>query len=251
VSEGRWRITVTAPDWGEDHLTLDAVVAFVDDELDAGPRERATRHAAGCRECAAQVMAQTQARVALRTAAGPRLPSSLLSALRSIPQHADLPDAPAGLAMSADGQIVTRARPERPAARTRSAVPPAQRVAHPTPVAEPVEPAEPSRRPEHPAPAGLDRRAATEHHGRRPVPRRIRFGTGVAVSGLALGALAFGAATTSSSAPAPTPERGVLGGSVLGPGVVDARLRFGTQSSRGEFVPDDRREAPEPLRAIW
>ena len=31
MSEGRWRITVTAPDWGEDHLTLDAIVAFVDD----------------------------------------------------------------------------------------------------------------------------------------------------------------------------------------------------------------------------
>jgi len=245
VSEGRWRITVTAPDWGQDHLTLDAVVAFVDDELDAGPRERATRHAAGCRECAAQVMAQTQARVALRTAAGPRLPSSLLSSLRSIPQHADLPAAPADLAMREDGQFVTRARPERPAARTRSAVLPAQRVAHPVPAAAPAEPSEPA------PPAGLDRRAAGEHHGSRPVPRRIRFGTGVAVSGLALGALAFGAATTSSSAPAPTPDRGVLGGSVLGPGVVDARLRFGTQSSRGEFVPDGRREAPEPLRAIW
>jgi hypothetical protein len=246
VSEGRWRITVTAPDWGEDHLTLDAVVAFVDDELDAGPRERATRHAAGCRECAAQVMAQTQARVALRTAAGPRLPSSLLSSLRSIPQHADLPAAPADLAMSEDGQFVTRARPERPAPRTRPAVLPAQRVAHPTPAVDAAEPAEEA------PPAGLDRRAAVVHHGRRPVPRRIRFGTGVAVSGLALGALAFGgAAAPSSSAPAPMPERGVLGGSVLGPGVVDARLRFGTQSSRGEFVPDDRREAPEPLRAVW
>lgn len=264
MSEGRWRITVTTPDWGEDHLTLDAVVAFVDDELEAGPRERATRHAANCRECAAQVVAQTQARVALRTAAGPRLPSSLLSSLRSIPQHADLPAAPAGLAMSEDGQIVSRVRPERSTARTRAAAVPTQRVARPAPrvdLVKPVGPTGHAGRPDHTghtghsSPAGLDERSAAEHHGRRPVPRRIRFGTGVAVSGLALGALAFGAATAPSpSAPAPAPERGVLGGSVLSPGVVDARLRFGTQSSRGDLAPDGGRDVPDPLgplRAIW
>ena len=46
MSEGRWRISVTAPDWGEDHLTLDAIVAYVDDELGSGPYSRATRHVA-------------------------------------------------------------------------------------------------------------------------------------------------------------------------------------------------------------
>ncbi|MCO1657544.1 zf-HC2 domain-containing protein [Pseudonocardia humida] len=252
MSEGRWRITVTAPDWGEDHLTLDAIVAFVDDELDAGPRERATRHAASCRECAAEVVAQTQARVALRTAAGPQLPSSLLSSLRSIPQHADLPAAPADLALSEDGQFVTRARPERPeraAIRTRSTALSAQRATPPAAQTDVVEPAE------HVAPAGLDRRTAADHGRRRPVPRGIRLGTGVAVSGLALGALAFGAGgTASSSTPAPPTERGVLGGSVLGPGVVDARLRFGSQSSRGEATLDGRGEVPDgpaALRAIW
>ncbi|WP_214404523.1 zf-HC2 domain-containing protein [Pseudonocardia lacus] len=243
MSEGRWRITVSAPDWGVDHLSLDAVVAFVDDELDPGPRERATRHAASCRECAAQVVAQTQARVALRTAAGPQLPSSLLSSLRSIPQHADLPAAP-DLAMSEDGQIVARARPERSAIRSRSAELPVQRVARAE--AEDEEPV---------PPAGLDGREAPEHGRRRPVPRRLRLGTGVAVSGLALGALAFGAgAAGSPSTPAPAPERGVLGGPVVGAGLVDARLRVGTQSSRGEIAPDGGRDVPGPLgplRAIW
>ena len=46
---------------------------------------------------------QGQARKALRTAGGPCLPSSLLSTLRAIPQDTELPAAPPGLAMTADG----------------------------------------------------------------------------------------------------------------------------------------------------
>jgi hypothetical protein len=253
VSEGRWRISVTAPDWGEDHLTLDAIVAFVDDELGSGPRERATRHAARCRECAAQVVAQTQARVALRTAAGPRLPSSLLSSLRSIPQHAELPSAPAGLAMSADGQIVTRTRPEpTPSARADAAVPSTHMV--PAPPDRPTAPT--THNAEDAPPAGLGRSSAADHGRRRSASGRMRFGTGVAVSGLALGALAFGATSASPTAPAPSPERGVLGGPVLGgPGAVEARLRFGTQTSRSEAVLDGfRGAAPDAvgsLRGLW
>ncbi len=188
MSEGRWRFSVTAPDWGEDHLTLDAIVAFVDEELDPGPRARATRHAAGCRECAAQVVAQTQARVALRTAAGPALPSSLLSALRSIPQSTELPPAPAGLAVGPDGEVVSVLR-----------TPPA-----------------PAPAPPEPAPAA---------HGRRP-SRRTRFGAGVAVSGFALGALALGVTNTPLD-PVPTGV-GPLGGPLPAPAAgaafgVDAR----------------------------
>jgi hypothetical protein len=121
VSEGRWRITVTAPDWGEDHLTLDAIVAYVDDELGPGPYGRATRHVGHCEECRTQVAAQRQARAALRTAGGPQLPSSLLSALRSIPEHTDLPGAQADLAVTSDGQLVYRPEGEsRPTRRNRS-----------------------------------------------------------------------------------------------------------------------------------
>jgi hypothetical protein len=282
VSDGRWRISVTAPDWGEDHLSPEAVVAFVDDELDPGPRGRATRHAARCRECAAQVVAQTQARVALRTAAGPPLPSSLLSSLRSIPQQTDLPAPPADLAVNRDGQIVCRSRPE-PAPRRRRPVgtPPvapslaASRPGPVTPAAalgvRPRGPQTPDRGAAHavdPAdadPAGLDRAdrpaglaavstvpAVPTVPGHRP--GRMRVGTGVAVSGLALGALAFGITAAAPSVPAPSVERGVLGGPVLGgsgtgpAGLAEARLRLGT-SARPDPTPGavDR----GALRGLW
>lgn len=201
----RRRFTVVAPDWGQAHLSLDAIVAYVDDELADGPHARATRHLAECPECAAQVIVQGQARVALRTAKCPSLPSSLLSSLCSIPQDAELPDPPAGLAVTSDGQLVALHRPERRAA-------PARRAATPPYVAA-------STRPGPPAPSG------------RPQPRRFRFGAGAAVSGLALGALAFGVSGVASGPPAvvDTHERGVSDGSVLGvsPGALDARLEMG------------------------
>jgi anti-sigma factor RsiW len=162
VSSGRWRISVTTPDWGHDHLSSDAIVAYVDDELAAGPHLRATRHLSQCPECAAQVVAQGQARAALRTAGCPSLPSSLLSSLRSIPQDTDLPAPPAGLAVTPDGQFVSVLRPERAAHEGIG--------------------------PERGAPrADLDASAA---HGDRS-HRRMWLGTGVAVSGLAVGAIAF------------------------------------------------------------
>ncbi len=102
--------------WGQAHLALDAIVAFVDEELSPGAHRRALAHLAGCGECASEVVAQTQARLALRTSAGPSLPSSLLHTLRNIPSHTELPAAPAGLAVSRDGQLVStpRAEPARP-----------------------------------------------------------------------------------------------------------------------------------------
>ncbi|MHA6620105.1 hypothetical protein [Pseudonocardia sp. DLS-67] len=187
MSSGRWRISVTTPDWGHDHLSSDAIVAYVDEELAAGPHLRATQHLAQCLECAAQVVAQGQARAALRTADCPSLPSSLLSSLRSIPQDTDLPAPPAGLAVTAEGQFVSVLRPER--------VP----------------------RADAPAP-----------HGDR-THRRMWLGTGVAVSGLAAGAIAFAApaAVSGSAAPAPgdpdIPGRPIIGGAAT---PVDARLQL-------------------------
>lgn len=113
MSGQRRRFTVTAPDWGQDHLSADALVAYVDRELAAGPHQRATRHLAECPECAAQVRAQGQASAVLRSAECPRPPSSLLSMLQSIPHEAELPGPPAGLAVTADGQFVTMQRAER------------------------------------------------------------------------------------------------------------------------------------------
>jgi anti-sigma factor RsiW len=120
MTGGRRRFELVPPDWGQDHLTTDAIVAFVDDELESGARARAADHLAACRECAAEVVAQRQTRAALRSAPGPELPSSLLHTLRAIPQAAELPTAPAGLAMTADGAIVTaevRPGPGRGSAR--------------------------------------------------------------------------------------------------------------------------------------
>lgn len=150
--------------FGPDHLGPDAVVAFVDDELARRPHERAVAHVDSCPECAAEVVAQRRARSALRGADCPSLPSSLLSALRSIPQSTELPPAPAGLAVGSDGEVVSVLR-----------TPPA-----------------PAPAPPEPAPAA---------HGRHR--RRTRFGAGVAVSGFALGALALGA-TNTPLGPVPT-----------------------------------------------
>lgn len=192
--------TVNTSDWGQTHLTSDAVVAFVDDELARRPHARATQHVAACPDCAAEVVAQRQARTALRGASCPSLPSSLLSALRAIPQDTELPASPAGLAVTTDGEFVSVLRAPAPA---------------PDPAPDPV-PA-----PDIEAPAADARPRST---------RRIRLGAGAAVSGLALGALAFGVPAL-PTVTAPTPDRGVLGGSVLGSGgalgpgaVVPARL---------------------------
>ncbi|NMI00678.1 anti-sigma factor family protein [Pseudonocardia acidicola] len=211
MTDARRRFSVSAPDWGEAHLTLDAIVAFVDDELTAGAHARASQHVAHCPECAAEVIAQGQVRAALRSAAGPSMPSSLLSSLRAIPQDTDLPGPPPGLAMTAEGRFVSVLRP------TPAAVPP-----HP-PAAVPPHP------PERPAPgAGVPRSVPDR---RSTMHRRMRLGAGAAVSGLALGALALAAPSASIDAPTAVPaaDRGVLGGSLLGNGaqagaVLDARM---------------------------
>lgn len=94
------------------HLALDAVVAFVDGELPAGPAQRASAHVDRCLSCAAEVAAQRQARRRVRAAGGPAVPSSLISALCNIPDAAPVPQAPAGLAVGPDGEIVVAADPD-------------------------------------------------------------------------------------------------------------------------------------------
>lgn len=88
------------------HLAVDAVVAFVDGELEPGAHDRAVAHIGECPGCAAEVTAQRQARAAVRTAAEPAMPAGLLAALRSIPDTAELPTTPDGLAVTRDGTVV-------------------------------------------------------------------------------------------------------------------------------------------------
>jgi anti-sigma factor RsiW len=69
----------------EDHLGVDAIVAYVDGELSLTAYQRAAAHLQRCPMCAAEVADQSFARESLRTASAPHMPSSLLANLRSIP----------------------------------------------------------------------------------------------------------------------------------------------------------------------
>jgi anti-sigma factor RsiW len=69
----------------EDHLALDAIVAFADGEMSLVAYQRAAAHLDRCERCSAEVAEQTCAREFLRSAGAPRMPSGLFDALRSIP----------------------------------------------------------------------------------------------------------------------------------------------------------------------
>lgn len=69
----------------DDHLTLDAVVAFADGEMALTPYQRAAAHVVRCPACAADVAEQTAASQYLRQAAPPSMPGSLFATLTSIP----------------------------------------------------------------------------------------------------------------------------------------------------------------------
>ncbi len=67
------------------HLSDEAIAAFADGVLSGHARDRASRHAAGCPECAYAVAVQREAVWALRAAPAPALPTGLLDRLRSVP----------------------------------------------------------------------------------------------------------------------------------------------------------------------
>ncbi len=78
-----------------DHLSAEAVVAYVDGELPMKAHMRAAGHLGLCPQCAAEVDAQAQARRALRESRPVSMPSTLLGLLSAIPQSApDEPPAP-------------------------------------------------------------------------------------------------------------------------------------------------------------
>jgi hypothetical protein len=70
-----------------EHLSTEAIAAFVDGELRMTAHLRAAHHLSLCPQCAAEVDAQQQARAALRDSRPIRIPSSLLGMLSEIPQH--------------------------------------------------------------------------------------------------------------------------------------------------------------------
>ena len=68
-----------------EHLSTEAIAAFVDNELRLTPHLRAASHLSLCPQCAAEVDAQRQARSALRESHPIAIPSSLLGQLSQIP----------------------------------------------------------------------------------------------------------------------------------------------------------------------
>jgi hypothetical protein len=70
-----------------EHLSTEAIAAFVDGELRMTAHLRAAHHLTLCVECAGEVDAQRQARAALRDSRPIAIPNSLLGLLSQIPQE--------------------------------------------------------------------------------------------------------------------------------------------------------------------
>ncbi|NKZ14165.1 anti-sigma E factor RseA [Mycolicibacterium septicum] len=79
-----------------EHLSTEAIAAFVDGELRMSAHLRAAHHMSLCPDCAAEVDAQGQARAALRDSCPIAIPNSLLGLLSQIPHHSPQPSAEAG-----------------------------------------------------------------------------------------------------------------------------------------------------------
>lgn len=75
-----------------EHLSTEAIAAFVDGELRMNAHLRAAHHLSLCPQCATEVEAQSQARAALRDSCPIVVPRSLLGMLSQIP-HDDPPAA--------------------------------------------------------------------------------------------------------------------------------------------------------------
>lgn len=71
-----------------EHLSTEAIAAFVDGELRMNAHLRAASHMSLCPQCAAEVDAQRQARAALRESLPVDMPTELLGLLSEIPRHA-------------------------------------------------------------------------------------------------------------------------------------------------------------------
>lgn len=91
-----------------EHLSIEAIAAFVDGELRMNAHLRAAHHLSLCPQCAAEVDDHSRARDALRDSQPIRIPSTLLGLLSEIP-HSPI-DEPTPM----PGQVAERdARDER------------------------------------------------------------------------------------------------------------------------------------------
>ncbi|MFI9509232.1 hypothetical protein [Nocardia sp. NPDC052566] len=91
-----------------EHLASEAIAAYVDGELRMNAYLRAAQHVSVCPECAAEVDAQQQARIALRQADQVSIPTSLHDSLTRIP----LAELPGGASASARRPALENQRDE-------------------------------------------------------------------------------------------------------------------------------------------
>jgi hypothetical protein len=70
-----------------EHLSIEAIAAFVDGELRMNAHLRAAHHLSLCPECAAEVEDHSRARAALRDSHPIRIPRELLGLLSEIPHY--------------------------------------------------------------------------------------------------------------------------------------------------------------------
>jgi hypothetical protein len=85
-----------------EHLSTEAIAAFVDGELRMTAHLRAASHLSLCSQCAAEVDGQRQARAALRDSRPINIPTSLLGMLAQIPHQTDCDDADSPIASETD-----------------------------------------------------------------------------------------------------------------------------------------------------
>jgi hypothetical protein len=95
-----------------EHLSTEAIAAFVDGELRMHAHLRAAHHLSLCPECASEVDAQRQARTALRDSCEISTPSSLLGLLSQIPHCAE-PPATGGTDQSLADDVIRDRRKRR------------------------------------------------------------------------------------------------------------------------------------------
>lgn len=74
-----------------EHLSTEAIAAFVDGELRMTAHLRAAHHLSLCPQCAAEIDGQRQARAALRDSRPIHVPTTLLGTLAQIPNQNDEP----------------------------------------------------------------------------------------------------------------------------------------------------------------
>lgn len=101
-----------------EHLSTEAIAAFVDGELRMNAHLRAAHHLSLCPQCTGEVDGQRQARAALRDSCPIRVPTELLGTLARIPHQSD-PSIEGGCAAGAAGELVNGDEPLEPRGRRR------------------------------------------------------------------------------------------------------------------------------------